>query len=429
MGQDEYQLRALSNERLLAELASVVKRRNQVTAEFLAYLAEFDERRLYLDLGFASLFEYCVEALRLCESTAGRHIAAARVCRAHPQVFAWVASGELHASALSLLKKHLTTENAAELFECCRRQSARQVEELLAARFPRADVRDLVRRLPTRVAPTPDVGRAAEHNGSHLPENAEGLQAAQASMDGLVGLRRETERTDSSRSAEATPSATKAAEPAKPRRIEPLSADRYGVHFTADGEFCQLLERVRGLAGHRLPSGDLLILLKRGLEAYERELAKERFAVGSKPRRCSSAKPANPLAAAPVSPEPASTEPTSVEPPEHDPERNPLTSAKSKRTWHCPAAVAREVFVRDGEQCTFVAPDGRRCCSRRWLELDHIVPRALGGDDSISNLRLRCRAHNQLYAQQCFGTPHMHAAMQSSRERRTIVPDATSGFQ
>jgi hypothetical protein len=57
------------------------------------------------------------------------------------------------------------------------------------------------------------------------------------------------------------------------------------VHFTADGEFRQLLERVRGLAGHRLPNGDLMTLLKRGLEAYERELTKERFAVGRKPRR------------------------------------------------------------------------------------------------------------------------------------------------
>ncbi|HET7540748.1 MAG TPA: hypothetical protein VFK05_12775 [Polyangiaceae bacterium] len=161
MGQGEYELRALADEQLLTGLTSVVQRRNQVTAEFLAYLAEFDERRLYLDLGFASLFEYCVQALRLCESTAGRHIAAARVCRAHPRVFAWVASGELHASALSLLKKHLTSENAAELFECCRRQSARQVEELLAARFPRPDVRDLVRRLPAPTGATLDVGAYA----------------------------------------------------------------------------------------------------------------------------------------------------------------------------------------------------------------------------------------------------------------------------
>ena len=96
----------------MAGLSSIVRKRNQITAEFLAYLAELDERQLFLDLGFASLFEYCVEALGLCESTAGRHIAAARVCRNHPEVFALVASGELHASALSLLRKHLTTENA-----------------------------------------------------------------------------------------------------------------------------------------------------------------------------------------------------------------------------------------------------------------------------------------------------------------------------
>ena len=46
---------------------------------------------------------------------------------------------------------------------------------------------------------------------------------------------------------------------------------------------------MRALASHRDaaqgPSdGDLLSLMKRGLEAYRRELEKERFGVGSKPR-------------------------------------------------------------------------------------------------------------------------------------------------
>ena len=133
-----------------------------MTAEFLAYLAEVDERQIFLDLGFSSLFEYCVEKLGLCESTAGRHIAAARVCRNHPEAFAMVASGALHASALSLLRKHVTPENAAELFGLCAHRSARKVEEVLAARFPRPDVRDLVRRLPARAEPTPGVGCDSE---------------------------------------------------------------------------------------------------------------------------------------------------------------------------------------------------------------------------------------------------------------------------
>src|SRR6478752_276802 len=153
MGQHEYRLKSLADDELLAGLSSVVGRRNQVTAEFLAYLAELDERQLFLDLGFASLFEYCVEKLGLCEPTAGRHIAAARVCRNHSEVFALVASGALHASALSLLRKHLTPENATELFELCAHRSARKVEELLAARFPRPDVRDLVRRAARAAGP------------------------------------------------------------------------------------------------------------------------------------------------------------------------------------------------------------------------------------------------------------------------------------
>jgi hypothetical protein len=79
MGQYESRLKSLADDELLAGLSRIVERRNQITAEFLAYLAELDERQLFLDLGFASLFEYCVEKLGLCESTAARHIAAARL--------------------------------------------------------------------------------------------------------------------------------------------------------------------------------------------------------------------------------------------------------------------------------------------------------------------------------------------------------------
>src|SRR6185295_9311178 len=111
----------------------------------------------------------------------------------------------------------------------------------------------------------------------------------------------------------------------KARRLEPLSADRYGVHFTADGEFRELLERVRGLAGHRLPNGDLMTLVKRGLEAYERELMKERFAVGRKPRRSRGKVPA-PVASsalsAPDLPAPDLPQPELSTPDRAEPEPN-----------------------------------------------------------------------------------------------------------
>jgi hypothetical protein len=64
-----------------------------------------------------------------------------------------------------------------------------------------------------------------------------------------------------------------------------------------------------------------------------------------------------------------------------------------------PVAVKNEVWLRDGGRCTYVAADGRRCEERAMLEIDHIVPVCRGGGNELSNLRLRCRSHNQYAAE------------------------------
>jgi hypothetical protein len=49
-------LGGLGNDELLAALPVLVQRGNENTADVLAHLAELDERRLYLDSGYPSLF-------------------------------------------------------------------------------------------------------------------------------------------------------------------------------------------------------------------------------------------------------------------------------------------------------------------------------------------------------------------------------------
>jgi len=183
----------------------------------------------------------------LCESSAGRRIAAARVCRQFPEAFVLIAKGALHISALCSLKPYLNGENATELFELCGAKSARRVEELLATRFPKPDVRDSIRRLPMQRA-TPDAGSNA--NGPPILEDTTTQHSPKTPLEGA---------RDSLFFSPADSQAARLPGPpprAAAGRIEPLSADRFGVHFTADTEFRELLERVRGLAGHRLPSGD-----------------------------------------------------------------------------------------------------------------------------------------------------------------------------
>ena len=70
---------------------------------------------------------------------------------------------------------------------------------------------------------------------------------------------------------------------------------------------------------------------------------------------------------------------------------------RARRSRYIPAPVRREVWRRDGGCCSYVDPhSGRRCGSRFLLELDHIVPFALGGSAEPGNLRVRCAAHHRL---------------------------------
>jgi 5-methylcytosine-specific restriction endonuclease McrA len=64
-----------------------------------------------------------------------------------------------------------------------------------------------------------------------------------------------------------------------------------------------------------------------------------------------------------------------------------------------PARVRDEVILRDGQRCTYVSPDGKRCDSTRLLQIDHIVPVARGGTARLDNLRVLCAYHNRLEAE------------------------------
>src|SRR6187455_810168 len=157
---NQYRLVGLGNSELLAGLSELARQSNVLLAQLLAHLVELEERMLHLELGFSSLFAYCVESLGMSEGSAGRRVTAARVCRRFPDAFEQVTRGELHLCALCALAPHLNPENAAELFEACRGKTRRQIEELLAARFPRPDVREQIRRLPVRAQVPPAAGES-----------------------------------------------------------------------------------------------------------------------------------------------------------------------------------------------------------------------------------------------------------------------------
>ena len=74
---------------------------------------------------------------------------------------------------------------------------------------------------------------------------------------------------------------------------------------------------------------------------------------------------------------------------------------------HVPAAVRREVWLRDDRRCQWPTSDGGICGSTHRLELDHIVPVARGGRSTVANLRVTCAFHNDLAARAVYGDSWM----------------------
>ena len=57
----------------------------------------------------------------------------------------------------------------------------------------------------------------------------------------------------------------------------------------------------------------------------------------------------------------------------------PGKSRGSENPRYIPREVKREVWKRDGGQCTFVATDGTRCAAREPIEYDHVDAVGRGG--------------------------------------------------
>lgn len=158
----------------------------------------------------------------------------------------------------------------------------------------------------------------------------------------------------------------------RPPELKRLAADRYKVQFTVSAETHEKLLRVQALMRHVIPSGDPSAIFDRGLTLLLAELSRVKFADTDRPRHART------------------------------------TQIRSR---HIPAAAKREVWKRDGGRCAFHGEQGR-CAETGFLEFHHVVPYADGGETSVRNLELRCRAHNQYEAERWGSGPLL------ARERR-----------
>ena len=228
----------LSDRELEAEVSRLAGCEREATASLIAHLAELYGRRLHERAGFSSLFTYCTDVLRLSEHEAYDRMKAAKVVRRYPAVLTLLVSGRVNLTTVRLLAPHLTRKNEEELFSAASGKSKRQVQELLAGRYPKADVASSVRKLPSSTVATPPTRMAAWPGAASVES-----QSIAESDAGAMAL---TSATATS-TGETAPCA-RIPEPPRPV-VQPLSPDRYRVTFTANAEMCEKLALCKKLGG------------------------------------------------------------------------------------------------------------------------------------------------------------------------------------
>lgn len=391
---DPFATSHFSHQDLLRDLKAQDARNRASTAVLLSRIAEVDDRRLYRDEGYPSMYEYLVGELHYSDGMAYRRLNAARTARRFPAIFVALMEGRVHLRAVLMLAPHLTSGNADDLLAAATHKTRVELEQILARRFPRPD---LVERLVAIAPPAGTSGPSAPSPAAQLtpeqaaaagpgPDTHEHLGPRPAPQAELAPDRVDAAIPDQDGRGEQVPPmpavarqlTPEQAAPVAPRpRVMALSAQRFGLQVTIEQGTYEKLQRARELLGHRLPAGEIAAVLDRALDALIAALEKDRFAATSRP-----------WAGGPHS----STNPR-----------------------HIPAEVKRTVRERDGGQCTFVSERGQRCTARARLEFDHIEPIARGGKSTVENLHLVCSAHNQLLAERTFGAGFMHEKREAVR--------------
>jgi hypothetical protein len=424
---------SLDSRALARRLGELAGSERSLQVEFLLHLVEFDRRRAYLHLGFPSLWEYCVRDLHLREGAAARRIRAMHLLRQFPELEAPLRDGRLCLSTAPMLAPVLTSENLDDLVARAAYRTKAEVDQLIASLRPREAPRNGLRRLPSaagaetvrgsgdragpvdctlasspRSPPGPSPEAAAPQVAKAAPCSAMSREAdASAAMPlapdagapdtGAADTgAADTGAADTGAAAAASeatagaaaagvagPTAAASAGGSSQRTstLVSVAATRWSLRVTIDEGLKDDLETLRMLLSHKVRTGDLAEVLREAVRCGIEKHGKRKGAVTPAPKRSRAAEGAE------------------------DPR-------------YTPAALRRAVWKRDRGCCTWTGEDGRRCGSRWQVEIDHIVPPPLGGKSTLTNLRLLCRKHNLLHAEQVYGRGHMQ------RFRRPLVPVA-----
>ncbi len=340
-----------SDSQLLSELHQAAQKERDITLQVIALLEQAEERKLYLNLGYGSLIEFCIQELKYSESAAYRRISAMRAVKEIPQLQKKIETGSLSLAVVAQAQSHIrqsekrkpmSLQQKLGIFESLQGLTSRQAEKELLLLNPQIlELKESLRQI------TPELQKLTLILDEEMQKDLKRLQ-------------------------------------------EVLSHQMPGASLTDVLKFAvkdllkkrdMMRKRDMSLEGDLLEKCDLSNMEsdhKTSVSVHQisaqKSLALPAGAISKKNR--------NAAAPAPVSQKVIFG-------------LQKASLVKKYSRINLPEIVKRLVWQKSQGQCCYYH-EGRRCNSRFQLEIDHKTPLSRGGSNDPKNLQLLCRAHNQL---------------------------------
>lgn len=289
----------MTNKEIIDRIKTLVRNERRITNELLRHLSLGEQRRVYLEENYSSMYQWLTAGLGYSNTAAQRRLDAARLLKWVPEAFGDLEEGTLNLTNLARAQTVIASEERRSGVQLSRQERASVVQRLEKKTTFEAE-RELL---------------------SIFPDAAPAL---------------------------------------KPDSKKVVTADITRLSVNCRNEMLIDLQRVREILSNKMPhatDGDLIAhVLAAFVERHEERTT-------------------------------AAVDPC-------------VKLSKVKR---------RKILMKQaGERCQWVNEEtGERCPSRFRLEEDHRIPKALGGGDDLSNMRILCRAHNQMMADRIFGRAKM----------------------
>jgi hypothetical protein len=373
----------ISNIELHDRMIRLARTERKLTHHILLHINEIESRHLHLELGFGSMIDYLTKALGYSEGSAYRRLQSARLLKSNPTIAAKIEDGSLNLSQLTQVQRHIRaekvqgheikTELVHEILCKIENKNTFQTSQELAIAF------DVPAKEQEILKPQKD--KSVRMEFTFTEEQFENLKQAREYLSHVTH--------ENSWADVIAELANKFVDAKKGRAICLTEKNR-----TITNTNCL---SPKGDSEGSTSNGNSNGKMSSNEESNFR--ADKLISEGTNSNYGEQDLGSNNLTSCAAAAESRDVNGTGNSQSRKESKNKSKKFLAARHRKYIPITTKRVLLKKADHKCEYINPENhQRCNSSYQLQLDHIWPVALGGDDTADNLRVLCAGHNKFEA-------------------------------